>query len=235
MKVASALVAAQAPPKLPQTSGQVSMVHTAGFGTLDPAQGLAVLAAALDAASRFQPAITASPLLWGALLKPGAPRRRMAAYSEFALPQPEQQRAQPPQQELRILTQQRSGAATTAAPSSGGPRSRKQREADLKARLLGVARGVIGADITADQPLMEVSCMSGQHGCFWSSLVQQYLWLYLLCYLLLLILLLSYGDTSKDPGTLRPLALHFCDSEVQRGAAQYQQSPEGCWYSMHSC
>ena len=125
-----------------------------------------MLAAALDAASRFPPAVAASPLLWGALLKPGAPRRHNAAYSEFA--QPEQQHAQPAQQELPFWPRQRGGAATTAAAGS-----RKQRDADLRARLLGVARGVIGADITADQPLMEVSCIYGSDdnvGCAcWSS------------------------------------------------------------------
>jgi hypothetical protein len=162
----------QSPAKLSQTSGQVLMFHSAGFGTLDPAQGLAVLAAALDAASCFPPAVAASPLLWGALLKPGAPRRHNAAYSEVALPPAEPQHAQPSQQELRLSTQQRGGAATAAAPGSGEPGSRKQREADLRARLLGEARGVIGADITADQPLMEVSCTSCSMGGFcgaWSS------------------------------------------------------------------
>lgn len=158
---------------LSQTSGQVLVFHTAGFGTLDPAQGLAVLARALNAASRFPPAVAASPLLWGALLKPGAPRRRMAAYSEFALPHPEQQHAQPAQQELRSSTQQRVGATGAAVVSgSAGPGSKKQREADLRARLLGMARGVIGADITADQPLMEVSCSDGSMGsftCAWSN------------------------------------------------------------------
>ena len=132
------------------------MFHAAGFGTLDPAQGLAVLAAALTAASRFPPAVAASPLLWGALLKPGARRRRDAAYSEFALPQPEQQHVQPPQHELRSSTQQLGGSPAAMTPGSNKSGSRKHQEADLRARLLGVARAVIGVDITADQPLMEV-------------------------------------------------------------------------------
>jgi hypothetical protein len=157
-------VANQKPAKLSHTSGQVLTFHPAGFGTLDPAQGLAVLAAALDAASRFPPAVAASPLLWGVLLKPGALRRRFAAYTEFALPHPEQQHAQPAQQELWSSMQQRGGAASAATAGCSRLGSRKQREADLRARLLGVARGVIGADITADQPLMEVVFIIGTAG-----------------------------------------------------------------------
>lgn len=139
----------------------LDLQYDAGFGTLDLAQGLAVLAAALEAASRFPPAVAASPLLWGALLKPGAPRQYVTAYSEFTLPQPDEQLKQHEQQGLQFA-RQRGALSGAMASGSGKSGSRKQREAELRARLLGMAREVVGADITADQPLMEVSCTSFQ-------------------------------------------------------------------------
>lgn len=124
-----------------------------------------MLAAALNpTASGFPPAVAASPLLWGTLLRPGAPRERNSIYSEFALPRPlrdsagQQPRLPPAADHLASsqLQLQAGGAAAAPGAAAGSTGSRKPWEADLLARLLGIARGVIGADVAANQSLMEV-------------------------------------------------------------------------------
>lgn len=153
--------------------GRENHIWCLGFETLAPEQGLAILAAALHPASAFQPAAAASPLLWGALLNPGGARASSSLYLEFAPPpvppqlspayQRKVQQHRPAQQECpsSSAVARWSGvlAADGGAGGGGSTSSRKQWEDAMRAQLEGIVRGVIGADIVADQPLMEVTTL----------------------------------------------------------------------------
>ncbi len=124
----------------------------AGFETLQPEQGLAVLASALAAAGVAVAAV-AGPLLWGVLLGSGAPRAGNPMYAEFYAARA------PAMQPLLHPTS--TGAAAAGQTALGAPAGvaggEKQREAAVLGQLLAILKRVIGEDVDPDQPLMEVS------------------------------------------------------------------------------
>jgi len=129
--------------------------YCTGFEILEPGQGLAILAAALHPASAFPPAAAASPLLWGALLKPGSARAGGRLYLEFDPPPPQPQ-APAAQQHAPQQTASGGGSGVAQHVEGSSSGSRKQWDAGVRGQLLALVRGVVGTDVAPDQPLMEV-------------------------------------------------------------------------------
>lgn len=165
----------------------LSTCAIAGFETLQPEHGLAVLAAALSAAVTTA-APVAGPLLWDALLRSGTPRAGNPLYIEFAavapssaevqdfMPMEGRAASQPaPHRRLSMLTLRRSGhrQQSTRAMVADAQQSRgrvgdgKARTAEVLARVLAILHGVVGEGVAPDQPLMEVGLyiLTTQHQC----------------------------------------------------------------------
>lgn len=143
---------------------------------MPPEDGLSALSAVISssAASPSFPlhlpvpaAVAAGKLLWDALLKSGAPRCGNGMYSEFASPQT-------PQHAQSAKSGKTENAATGRLPSStvGGDSRLETRagsrpgvaaldgaawEASVLSNIIAIVVGVVGGEISADQPLMEVS------------------------------------------------------------------------------
>ena len=129
--------------------GTLQRLERMGLGALSPQHGLGALQSVLSdglragcgLAGRAQPVVVASPFAWPRFLD--SARRELPFFDEFAA-------------SLRA-----SSASTPASlPAAGGaayvvPGDAAQRRAFLAAQVAAAVRGLLGADVGAEEPLME--------------------------------------------------------------------------------
>lgn len=123
-----------------QTPQLIARLQRQGLGAVQPAHGLAVLAAVLAPHSAVQSSCTfaASPLHWDNILK--AKQHASPLYLEFAAP------SAPSVDRGHARTSLTHHAAEVQAPAPA---------VDLEQRVLGLVASVLGVAVEASQPLME--------------------------------------------------------------------------------